>query len=168
MNRFLRFLYNSRDHSPYCTKTILGIKIVTKPLRLQVELLNHHINEQAKNIININSNYFISSEVERAKQLLIEKNIPFLTSVIAVYNLGERYLRPCLDSIVNQTLKNIEIIIVNDCSPNEEDDRICLEYANKDSRVKYIKHEENKGLGGVRTTGFKEATGYSISFYGWG
>ena len=86
-----------------------------------------------------------------------------LSVVVPVYNVYP-YLRACLDSIINQTYKNLEIIIVNDASPYKEDDEICREYAAKDERVKYIVHEKNKKQGGARNTGIKNATGKYITF----
>ena len=56
--------------------------------------------------------------------------------IIPVYNIGEKYLRHCLESIINQSYKNIEIIIVNDCSEFEEDEKIILEYAIRDKIYK--------------------------------
>ena len=91
-------------------------------------------------------------------------NQPLVSVIIPVYNIGEKYLRQCLESAINQSYKNIEIIIVNDCSAFEEDDKICLEYASKDKRIKYIKHKENMGDGVARMTGLKEAKGYSVLF----
>lgn len=79
---------------------------------------------------------------------------PLVSVIIPVYNVSQ-YLRKCLDSVINQTLKDIEIIIVNDCSPDPLDDEICREYALKEDRIVYIKHEENLGLGGARNTGIK-------------
>jgi len=66
-----------------------------------------------------------------------------VTVGIPVYN-GEEFLAKCLDSIINQTYKNIEIII----SDNQSDDltqEICYRYASKDSRIKYIRQEVNRG-----------------------
>ena len=93
----------------------------------------------------------------------IKYDLPLVSVVVLAYKLGEKYLRRSLESIINQTLKNIEIIIVNDCSPLEEDDKICLEYKSKDNRIKYIKHEKNLGAGEARITGIKASTGYSVS-----
>ena len=64
---------------------------------------------------------------------------------------------------MRQTLKNIEIIVVNDCSPDNSE-AIILEYAARDSRIVYIKHEENKCLGGARNTGMRAARGEYIAF----
>ena len=86
-----------------------------------------------------------------------------ISVIIPVYNTYP-YLRQCLESIINQTYKNLEIIIVNDASPYIEDDEICKEYASIDERIIYIKHEVNKGLGGARNTGIKAATGKYIAF----
>ncbi len=68
-----------------------------------------------------------------------------------------------MDSLINQTLKDIEIIVVNDASPDNSED-IVLEYMAQDSRIVYIKHEENKCLGGARNTGMKAARGQYIAF----
>ena len=87
---------------------------------------------------------------------------PKISIIIPVYNT-ETYLRECLDSVINQTLKDIEIIIVNDCSPDNSES-IILEYLAKDPRIKYIKHEQNLGLGGARNTGITNAKGNWIAF----
>ncbi|MGL4388171.1 MAG: glycosyltransferase family 2 protein [Brevinema sp.] len=87
---------------------------------------------------------------------------PKVSVIIPVYNV-EYYLRECLDSVMNQTLKNIEIIIVNDCSPDNSE-AIILEYQKKDSRIIYIKHEINKRQGGARNTGLRIAKGEWIYF----
>ena len=103
-------------------------------------------------------------------KLLIENkfnnsnNLPLVSIIIPVYNIGEKCLRQCLESVINQSYKNIEIIIVNDCSVFEEDEKIILEYASKDNRIKYIKHKENMGDGAARMAGLKEAKGYSVLF----
>ncbi len=97
----------------------------------------------------------LSPEVRQSKS-------PLLSVVIPVYNV-EKYLRECLDSVVNQTYKNLEIIIVNDCSPDNSE-AIILEYAEKDDRIVYIKHEVNTFQGGARNTGIDRATGEYITF----
>ncbi|MBQ8482008.1 MAG: glycosyltransferase family 2 protein [Alphaproteobacteria bacterium] len=84
-------------------------------------------------------------------------SIPKVSIVIPVYNV-EEYIKQCLDSIVNQTLQDIEIIVVNDCSPANED-KIIQEFAHKDSRIKYIKLEKNVGQGEARNIGLSQATG---------
>ena len=76
--------------------------------------------------------------------------------IVPVYNV-EKYLKDCLDSVVNQTLEDIEIICVNDGS-TDNSLAILEEYAEKDSRIKIIT-QENKGLGGARNTGLYHANG---------
>ncbi|MBQ0105876.1 MAG: glycosyltransferase, partial [Armatimonadetes bacterium] len=81
--------------------------------------------------------------------------------IVPVYNV-EKYLRKCLDSIINQTLKDIEIIVVNDGS-TDSSLSICEEYAEKDERIILIS-KENAGLSHTRNTGLKIAKGEYISF----
>lgn len=83
--------------------------------------------------------------------------------LVPVYNVSD-YLEECLDSIINQTFKDIEIIIVNDASPDPKDDKICKKYEKKDKRIKYLKHTKNLGLGGARNTGIENATGEYLIF----
>ena len=82
---------------------------------------------------------------------------PKISIIIPVYNT-EIYLKECLDSIINQTFKDIEIIIVNDCSPDNSE-AIILEYMSNDPRIKYVKHDKNKSLLQARITGAKIAIG---------
>ncbi len=81
--------------------------------------------------------------------------------IVPVYN-AERYLIKCLDSIVNQTLKNIEIIIINDGSTDSSSE-ICKQYANKDTRIRYF-YKENEGLAAARQDGIEKANGIYIGF----
>lgn len=81
--------------------------------------------------------------------------------IIPVYNM-EKYLNECLDSIVNQTLKDLEIICVNDGS-TDNSSKILKEYANNDSRINII-NQENKGLASARNTGLEHVNGDYIYF----
>lgn len=82
--------------------------------------------------------------------------------IVPVYNV-ELYLRECLDSIINQTLMDIEILCIDDCGTDNSID-ILKEYAKKDDRIKIISHKENKGLGPARNTGIKESKGEYVYF----
>jgi glycosyltransferase involved in cell wall biosynthesis len=87
---------------------------------------------------------------------------PALISVIIpIYNI-EPYLRECVDSVINQTHKNLEIILVDDGS-SDNCPHICDAYAAKDSRIKVI-HQKNGGLGPARNSGLDIATGDYIGF----
>ena len=84
-----------------------------------------------------------------------------VTCVVPVYNV-EKYLDRCLESIVCQTYRDQEIILVDDGSPDASP-RICDAWAEKDSRIRVI-HKENAGLGMARNTGIDAATGEFICF----
>lgn len=81
--------------------------------------------------------------------------------IIPVYNV-EQYLPKCLDSLINQTLKDIEIICINDESP-DNCDKILEEYAKKDSRI-VVLNEKNSGQGSARNRGLEIARGKYIQF----
>lgn len=82
--------------------------------------------------------------------------------IIPVYN-SEMYLKKCLESAVNQTLKEIEIIIVDDGS-NDKSASIIREFAFKDTRIKTFS-QENKGPGAARNLGLLSASGEYIFDY---
>lgn len=84
-----------------------------------------------------------------------------ISVVIPVYNTSS-FLKECLDSIINQTYDNLEIICVNDGSTDNSLE-ILEEYKSKDKRIKVI-NQQNKGLSGARNSGIKEATGEYIAF----
>jgi len=86
---------------------------------------------------------------------------PLISIIVPVYNV-EKYLRRCMDSIVNQTLSNIEIICVND-GTKDNSVSILNEYASKDKRIKII-HKKNGGLSSARNEGMKYATAEYIGF----
>ena len=88
--------------------------------------------------------------------------MPLISIIVPVYNT-EKYLRRCLDSLVNQTFKDIEIIIVNDASQGNCKE-IIEEYQKKDNRIKYIEHSENKSLLQARKTGNIASTGKYIMY----
>lgn len=81
---------------------------------------------------------------------------PKVTISVPVYNT-KQYLATCLDSLINQTLKDIEIIIVDDGSTDGSGE-ICDEYAKKDNRIKVF-HKENGGLASARQVGLDNTTG---------
>lgn len=91
----------------------------------------------------------------------IEMNTPKVSIIVPIYNV-EKYIFRCIDSLINQTLKEIEIILVDDESP-DSCPQICDEYVKKDSRIKVI-HKKNEGLGFARNSGMKMATGEYVAF----
>lgn len=86
---------------------------------------------------------------------------PLITIIVPVYNV-EAYLAECLDSILAQTHRNLEILLVDDGSP-DRCPQICDEYAQKDSRIRVI-HKPNGGLSDARNAALEVATGEYIGF----
>ncbi|XWO13360.1 Glycosyl transferase family 2 [Candidatus Hepatincola sp. Pdp] len=86
-----------------------------------------------------------------------------VTICIPVYNT-HKYLKQCLDSVIQQTFTDIEIIIVNDASSSNLEENIILDYQQKDNRIKYIKHETNLGIYHARETAVFVATSPYIFF----
>jgi glycosyltransferase involved in cell wall biosynthesis len=85
-----------------------------------------------------------------------------ITVILPIYN-AEKYLKQCLDSIVNQSLKGIEIIAVNDCS-SDNSSRILSEYIKKHRSLKIINNSKNSGAGYSRNIAIKCAKGKYITF----
>lgn len=88
--------------------------------------------------------------------------MPKVSIIIPIYNV-ENYLPQCLDSIVNQTLKDIEIICIDDCS-TDNSFNILKDYAAKDDRIVVLKQEKNQGQGIARNRGLDTAKGEFIIF----
>lgn len=84
-----------------------------------------------------------------------------ITVIVPVYNV-ENYVREALESVINQTYQNLEVIVIDDES-KDSSGKICDEYAKKDSRITVV-HQKNKGLSGARNTGLDLATGKYIMF----
>lgn len=85
-----------------------------------------------------------------------------VTVIVPVYNV-EKYLDVCVQSIVNQTYRNLEILLIDDGSP-DNCPQMCEEWAERDSRIRVI-HQENQGLGMARNTGIEHATGEYICYF---
>ena len=84
-----------------------------------------------------------------------------ISIIVPVYN-AEKYLKKCIESILEQTYTNLEIILINDGS-KDTSKIICDEYAKKDDRIVVI-HKENEGVGRARNDGLDRATGKYIAF----
>jgi glycosyltransferase involved in cell wall biosynthesis/FMN phosphatase YigB (HAD superfamily) len=87
---------------------------------------------------------------------------PLVSIVVPVFKTAS-YLPRCLDSIMHQTYKNIQIIIVDDGSPGDAKS-IALKYVSNDPRIEYVAHETNRGLFQARITGAEKAEGQYIAF----
>lgn len=101
------------------------------------------------------------NQVRKKEDIIDMKNIqPKVSIIVPVYKTA-KYLRKCFDSILNQTFKDIEVIIVSD-GP-QEDDLICEEYTQKYPNIRLLRNV-NKGLGGARNAGIDLAKGEYIAF----
>lgn len=166
---FIKITFKKKSPKSYIDAIVWWIPF--KSLRNAVRNIYCDLNNKVENMYNIvyetKKELLISNQLysKLSENIFDNLNNQLLVSVIIpVYNIGEKYLRHCLESIINQSYKNIEIIIVNDGSAFESDEKIILEYASKDNRIKYIKHKKNMGMGIARMTGLKEAKGYSVLF----
>ena len=88
-------------------------------------------------------------------------NEELISIIVPVYNV-EEYLKECIDSIINQTYKRIEIILVDDGS-TDKSGKICDDYAKIDKRIKVV-HKENGGLSDARNVGISVSSGKYIAF----
>jgi glycosyltransferase involved in cell wall biosynthesis len=113
-----------------------------------------------KKILKLNSN--IKSKPKNYNTLENNKSRLKVSVIIPVFNV-EQYLRQCLASVVSQSLRDIEIICINDASPDNSQS-ILDEYAAENSRFMMLRHENNKGLAASRNTGLDVATGEYIYF----
>lgn len=87
--------------------------------------------------------------------------LPLISVIVPIYNV-EEYLPRCVNSLVNQTYSNLEIILVDDGSP-DGCPQMCDDFAKQDSRIKVI-HKENGGLSDARNAGMKVMSGQYVSF----
>ena len=98
---------------------------------------------------------------EKAKTIDGQKSYgPIISLIIPVYNVST-YIKRCIDSVVNQTYSNIEIIVIDDCS---QDDSISKVKEFKDNRIKILSHKCNRGSAAARNTGMDAAKGEFIIF----
>lgn len=87
---------------------------------------------------------------------------PLVSVIVPAYKVEDRLVR-CLDSLRRQSMKEIEVVLVDDASPDHCGE-ICEAYARKDVRFKVIHHKENRGLSVARNTGIKAATAVYLMF----
>ncbi len=88
--------------------------------------------------------------------------MPKISIIVPVYKV-EQYIHQCLESILQQSYKDYEILLVDDCSP-DQCGKICEDYAKNNACVKVFHHKKNRGLSAVRNTGMEHAFGEWIMF----
>lgn len=87
--------------------------------------------------------------------------VPLVSIIVPVYNV-ERYIDKCINSILEQTYPHIELLLIDDGSPDKSG-AICDRYAQKDNRVRVF-HKQNAGVSAARNTGINHAKGEFITF----
>lgn len=103
----------------------------------------------------------ITQIADEEKEKISEKQHPLISIIVPVYKV-EKYLDQCVESIVNQTYENIEIILVDDGSPDNSP-AMCDQWAEKDSRIRVL-HKKNGGASAARNAGLDIAQGEYIGF----
>ena len=121
---------------------------------LQIELANCNASEKKQEILAIRQNL-----PQELYDQVFSSTYPAISLIIPAYNAAN-YLSECLESVIHQTLQNIEIICVDDGSTDDTLD-VLNQYAAQDNRIKVI-HQENKGLAGARNAALEKATGTYI------
>jgi len=121
----------------------------------ELEKYHQNVEEDYKEFLAVNRIW------KKIKDGIFNPKNELISIIVPVYNV-EEYLEKCVDSIINQTYSNIEIILVDDGS-KDNSGKMCDELQAKDSRIKVI-HKENGGLSDARNAGLKIATGDYIGF----
>ncbi len=93
------------------------------------------------------------------------KKTPKVSVLTPIYNTNPVHLREMIESILNQTFTDFEFLILNDSPDNRDIEKIVLEYAKRDKRVKYAKNEKNMGITPSRNKLLKMATGEYVAIF---
>jgi len=91
--------------------------------------------------------------------------MPRVSVLTPIYNTKPQYLRECIESILNQTFKDFEFLILNDSPDNKEIEKIVKDYASKDKRIKYYKNDKNMGIAKSRNKLLDLASGEYIAVF---
>ena len=145
----------------------------TKDFRLKKECIKKYIEMFNKCKLRDGIEVLITQKNKKLLPLIKNNNINKIINIFKVYEIKvsviipiynvEPYIRRCLDSLVNQTLKDIEIILIDDCS-TDNSLNIAREYAQKDSRIKLIELAANQGAAVARNKGLEIAQGEYLGF----
>lgn len=158
----VKYLYIKKEERRKGISSVLINKLIDFAKSKEFKKLQLDTYEEFKEAICLYEKIGFKVREKIENRYIYEKTLEDKISVIVpIYNV-ERYLKYCLDSILMQTYKNLEIILVDDGS-TDGCSKICDEYALLDKRIKVI-HKQNGGLADARNTGLKYATGEYIGF----
>ena len=105
--------------------------------------------------------FFLCCSINENKGVLKMASVGKISVIVPIYDV-EKFLAECIESIINQSYENLEIILVDDGS-HDNSGKIADEYAKKDERIKVI-HKPNGGLSDARNAGLQIATGEYLMF----
>ena len=131
----------------------------------ELEKITSNIRTLSKDFKNQLNHYYISKYLRTLYDIIYNKNTDFnvlISVIIPAYNV-EKYIDDCINSLLNQTFNNIEIICIDDCS-TDNTYNILKFYEKKDTRVKCYKIGKKGGSGGCRNYGIKHARGKYIYY----
>ena len=101
----------------------------------------------------------------KQKGIVVKNTKPKVSVLTPIYNTNPQHLRECIESILNQTFTDFEFLILNDSPDNKEIEKIVMEYAKKDKRIKYSKNDKNIGITPSRNKLLKMAQGEYIAIF---
>ena len=160
-NRFA--IFNSK--SLYHFKTYSSQYGVLAAIKHTVGLFLHGPKSYSETKIDLNAQYqmFLKQEQYIHHTKVKYSYQPKISILVPVYNVPEKWLRVCLDSVINQTYNNWELCIVDDCSPNKNIIKVLEEYSQEDSRIKYYTREVNGHISAASNDALQMATGDYIA-----
>lgn len=150
----------------YCFSKEKGI---VKAIKHSIDLIINGTSLLTNESLNINQQYelYLQKEMNDNKNSKVEVNNftynPLISILVPVYNVPEKWLRLCLNSVVEQTYKNWELCIVDDASPSAHIQMILEEYSQKDNRIKYMRREKNGHISATSNDALNLANGEFIA-----
>ena len=150
----------------YCFSKQRGI---VEAIKHSIDLIVNGSSLLTNESLTINQQYelYLQKEMNENKNSKVDVNSftynPLISILVPVYNVSEKWLRLCLDSVVKQTYENWELCIVDDASPSAHIQRILEEYSRQDNRIKYMRREKNGHISASSNDALNLANGEFIA-----
>ncbi len=142
---------------------------IVKAIKHSIDLIINGTSLLTNESLTINQQYelYLQKEMNENKNSKLDVNNfsynPLISILVPVYNVPEKWLRLCLNSVVEQTYKNWELCIVDDASPSAHIQRILEEYSRQDNRIKYMRREKNGHISASSNDALNLANGEFIA-----
>lgn len=130
-----------------------GIKNHIRFLKYNIKSRKDYQKWIKKNILTQDNRNEISNEINNLKQQ------PLISILMPVYNVDEKWLKLCIESVINQIYQNWELCIADDCSPKPHIRKVLEEYLTQDSRIKVVFREKNGHISAASNSALELATG---------